>query len=275
MNATELYREGRLSEAVSAAIEEVKRHPADTGRRGFLCELLCFAGQWERADRQLDTLGQQDPQAMMGVALFRQLIRGEQARQQFHDEGRLPELLDNSDPRLQLHLRASICLRDGLGGEAVELLAEAEAQRPTLGGVADGQPFDDFRDLDDLNSSFFEVLTTTGRYYWIPMERVESVEFRKPERPRDLLWRRAHMVVCGGPDGEVFLPVVYPGSAADDDQRLRLGRLTDWCGGDDAPVRGYGQRAFLVGDEDRSILSLEEIAFNDPVTGTADDENYG
>ena len=50
------------------------------------------------------------------------------------------------------------------------------------------------------------MLTSTGKYYWIPMERVEMIEFHDPARPRDLLWRRAHMVVRGGPDGEVFLP---------------------------------------------------------------------
>ena len=81
-----------------------------------------------------------------------------------------------------------------------------------------------------MTASFFEVLTSTGKYFWIPLERVELVEFRPPERPRDLLWRPVHMIVRGGPDGEVYLPVLYAGSAADADDQIRLGRTTEWRG---------------------------------------------
>ncbi|MEI7815483.1 MAG: type VI secretion system accessory protein TagJ, partial [Coriobacteriia bacterium] len=72
------------------------------------------------------------------------------------------------------------------------------------------------------------VLTSTGKYYWIPLEAVELAEFRPPERPRDLLWRPTHMVVTDGPDGEVFLPTIYPLTFANGDDQLRLGRGTDW-----------------------------------------------
>jgi type VI secretion system protein ImpE len=145
--------------------------------------------------------------------------------------------------------------------------------RPAKSGRCNGQPFDDLRDLDDLTSSFFEVLTTTGKYYWVPIERVELVEFRAPQRPRDLVWRRAHMVVRGGPDGEVFLPVLYAGSHEDADDRIRLGRYTDWRSGDGGPVRGMGQRMFLAGDREWGVLELEEIILTDPSPEAADEPN--
>jgi type VI secretion system protein ImpE len=269
MNAKEHYDAGQLGEAVAAATEDVKRHPADTDRRGFLAELLCFSGELERADRQLDAMGHQDPQAMMGISMFRQLIRAEQARQEFFAEGRLPEFLDKPHERLQLHLQASILIREGRGGEAADMLRQAEEGRPQVSGSSGDRPFADLRDLDDLTASFFEVLTSTGKYYWIPMEQVELIEFRAPVRPRDLLWRRAHMVVSGGPDGEVFLPTVYAGSHAESDDQLRLARATDWRGGEGTPARGLGQRMFLVGDDDRGILALETITFSAPGGGDA------
>lgn len=272
MTPREHYQAGRLDEAVKAASEEVKKHPADTSRRGFLCELLCFAGDMERADKQLDAMGQQDPQTTVGISMIRQLIRAEQARQQFFGEGRVPALLDKPSEALRLHLEASICVREGNLGEAAGLLAQAEEARSKKSGVCDGQPFEDFRDLDDLTACFFEVLTSTGKYFWIPIERVEIIEFRPPERPRDLLWRRAHMVVNGGPDGEVFLPALYAGSHQEDDDRIRLGRYTDWRGGDGEPVRGFGQRTFLIGEEARAILELKELTINDPAPGEAKDE---
>ena len=48
------------------------------------------------------------------------------------------------------------------------------------------------------------------------------------------------------------------------DDRIRLGRMTDWRGGEGAPVRGIGQRLFAFGDEDVSILELKQITIAAP-----------
>jgi type VI secretion system protein ImpE len=265
MNAKEHFEAADLSAAIAAAREEVRKHPADTARRGFLCELLCFAADWERADRQLDALGEQEAEAQLGIAMFRQVLRAAQARQQFFDEGRLPEFVDPACERLNCHMEASIHLREGRPEEAATLLDKAEQLRPKPSGTCNDEPFADFRDLDDLTSSYFEVLTSNGKYYWIPMERVELIEFRAPQRPRDLLWRRAHMIVKDGPDGEVFMPVLYAGSHDDEDQRVRLGRYTDWQGEESEPSCGRGQRMFLVGDRTLSIMELTQLQLSDPV----------
>jgi len=265
MDAKEFFETGRLDDAVAAAGDDVKKHPNDAVPRIFLAELLCFAGNLDRADLQLDALGHQDPQATMQISMFRQLVRAEQARRQFYEEGRLPDFLDEPAGYLKCHLEASIRLREGHPAEAVELLEEAQRQRPVVSGTCGDKVFEGIRDMDDLTASFFEVLTSTGKYYWIPMERVDVIEFRAPEQPRDLLWRRARMVVRGGPDGEVFLPALYANSHTEEDDRMRLGRFTDWRGGDGTPVQGIGQRMLLIGEDARSIMELEEL------TVTADD----
>jgi len=131
--------------------------------------------------------------------------------------------------------------------------------RPAVSGQCNGQAFDDLRDLDDLTASFFEVLTTTGGYYWIPIERLVSVEFLAPQRPRDLIWRRAHMMVQDGPEGEVIVPAVYANPVDEVGDQVRLGRMTDWRGGDGEPVLGIGQRTYLVGDEALPIMQIESI----------------
>ena len=274
MNPRQLYDAGRLNDAIAVLSQELRSHPLDAARRGFLAELLCFAGLWERADTQLDTLGHQDPEAMVGVSLFRQLVRAAQAREQFFAEGRLPEFLDPpTSPAIRLYLEASIHLREGRSARAGDLLGEAENQRQRLSGTCNGRPFDDFRDLDDLTACVFEVLTSTGKYYWIPFERVERIEFRAPVRSRDLLWRQVHMMVSDGPEGDVFLPVTYP-MAGEADETLLLGRATDWRGGDGAPVRGVGQRTCLVGDEALGILEMEKLeiltAADDPAAPGSD-----
>jgi type VI secretion system protein ImpE len=259
MTPSQLYEIGDLKGAIAAAIEEVKKTPMDTSKRGFLCELLCFNGDLERADQQLDTIGKQDAKAVLGLALFRQLIRAEQARQQFYSDGRLPEFLGEPTPALRLYLEASIAYREGNLADAARLLGEAEEARPHVSGSCNGHPIDDLRDLDDRTAGFFEVLTSTGKYYWVPIERVRQIEIKKPERPRDLLWLQASMTVSDGPEGDVYLPTIYAGTLADPDEKARLGRVTDWKGGDAAPVTGIGLRTYLVGDEAKTVLELSEL----------------
>jgi type VI secretion system protein ImpE len=260
MDADELFRAGKLKEAVASVTEHVRGHPTDADRRWMLVELLCLEGKLERADTQLELIADQAPDARPGVSLFRQLVRAEQARRQFHSDGRVPEFLGLPGERLAKRLRAAVALREKDAKLAAQLAAEADEMRPSLRGTCDGKPFDELRDLDDMTADFFEVLTSTGKYYWIPFERVASVEFHAPSRPRDLLWRRATMSVREGPDGEVYLPAIYPGTDSVADDGARLGRSTDWVGGDGEPTRGVGQRTLLVGEEARPILEIESIA---------------
>jgi type VI secretion system protein ImpE len=264
VTASDLFRAGKLKDAIAAALDEVRNHPTDTGRRLFLAELCCFAGELERADNHLDAIAANDPQILPWIVTFRQLIRAEQARQDFFAQGRLPEFLARPEGAVSLLLEASIRVREGALEEGARLLGQAEEARPKPSGTCDDQAFDDFRDMDDLTACVLEVLTTNGTYYWIPISQIESIEFSDPVRARDLIWRRTHLVVEGGPDGEVYVPVLYPGAGAEADDLIRLGRQTDWRGGDQAPVRGVGQRTFLVGEDPRSILELKSITVEHP-----------
>lgn len=267
MDAREAYRAGDLTAALEGMNTEVRNNPTDQSRRGFLAELLCLSGNLERADIHLDTLGDQDSQAAPHIAVIRQLARAEQARRQFFGEGRVPEFIGAPTDVLKLHLEASLLLREGDAEAAAKKLAEAEEQRPKVSGVCDGEPFDDLRDLDDTTASFLEVLTSTGKYFWIPMERLIHVEFREPKRPRDLMWRQAAMEVRDGPDGEVYIPAIYPDPDGSNSDAAKLGKVTEWIGGDDgSPVRGVGQRTLLVGSDARPIMELQQLSVEAPAS---------
>lgn len=259
MTAQELYEAGRLSAAIEAALSEVKSKPTEVGRRYQLVILLCYNGELERADRQLDMLSTQHPDSAMGVALLRQLIRAELCRQEFHTAGRVPEFTDEPTELIKRHLQASICLREGEEGEAVKLLAEAEAERPQMMGVCDGQPFEDLRDLDDLLAPVFEFLTSSGKYYWVPIGDVTKLEMPPPGSLADLLWRPVQLTVLNQPPGAVYMPTLYVGSEQDEQENIRLGRATQWLGGEGAPVRGRGLRMLMVGDQARPILNIEHL----------------
>jgi type VI secretion system protein ImpE len=260
--ALDLYYAGKLKDAIAAATDQVRKAPTDNNARTFLAELLMFAGDLDRADRQYEALSTQDPQAAVHVAMQRQLLRAEQARQKFFTDGAVPDFLEQPNERLQLIMKASIALREKDYAGASKLLGEAEALFPKLKGQCDGQAFEGFRDLDDLTASIFEVLAPNGKYYWIPMENVVSVTFTPHQRTRDLLWRRGRIVLKSDIDTETFFPAIYPGSHLDADQRFALGQMTDWrAAAEGAPVRGVGQRTVLVGDADRPFVELKELKF--------------
>ena len=256
----QLFDAGDLDGAVAAATDAVRKNPGEIPHRLFLAELLCYQGNVDRADRQLDVLTQQQPDAVV-VLQFRQLLRAEKHRHECFLEGRAPEFLSDPPEHLQLMLKANLLQREGDRLAAADTIEEADSKRPQVSGTCDSTPFAGLRDLDDLSASFFEVLTSVGTYYWVPFESIDQIEFHAPAAPRDLIWRRASMSVHDGPDGEVFLPALYSGSATSDDRLLQLGRSTDWTD-EDGPIQGIGQRTYLVGEDDRPILTIGSIDFD-------------
>jgi type VI secretion system protein ImpE len=259
--AGDLFRAGRLADAVAAATAAVKNAPADIAQRVLLAELLVFAGNLERADVILDAASQVDPSALLIVSEFRQLLRAETARRQLYRDGRVPEFLGEPEPSEQASLKALVALRAGdLAGAKAQAEA-AEELRPRNPGAAGALTFDDFRDAGDLYPGFIETFTSTGKYYWIPLSRIETMIFHPPKRPRDLAWRRCSMTVTGGPDGEVYVPVTYYSDRDDLDDAHRLGRETSWSEPGDGPVLGWGQRVFLAGEEAVGIMDLETVEF--------------
>lgn len=288
-DAGRLFQAGRLTDAVAAANAAVRAKPADPTRRMLLAELLLFDGNLDRADIVLDACSDLDPTLAVVAAEFRQLVRAEKARRQLFADGRLPEFLGGIEAGQRAALAALVALREGDVAEAGRLAAVAEAERPHPSGSAAGVPFDDLRDGDDLLAGTFEVLTSTGKYFWIPIERVSLLEFHPPRRPRDLYWRRASMQVTDGPDGDVYLPAIYaapnivtPHAAAApnaatlaaaarsdaalaDSARadpLRLGRETGWGSAEGgAPVRGLGAKTFLCGEHAVTLMEMTTLTF--------------
>src|SRR3989442_286920 len=91
VSADELFREGKLEEAIELLGVGLRSNPADAQRRTFLFELLCFAGAHERADKQLDVLAGANPQAGMGALLYRAALPAERTRQELFLTGAFPQ----------------------------------------------------------------------------------------------------------------------------------------------------------------------------------------
>jgi type VI secretion system protein ImpE len=226
----EFFQSGRLQEAIQALGEEVRNAPLDTKRRTFLFELLCFAGEYDRAEKHLDILADSSQGASLGSLLYRSAIHAEKTRQQM--------FLDHSYP-----------LATEING---------------ISGIWNGKPVKSFHDADERMGASLEVFVA-GSYTWIALEQIASIEVPKPKRLRDLLWTPA--MVTTSPAfrslelGEVLLPVLYPLSWKHNDDLVRLGRSTVWEEGREREPAfvPFGQKMFLIDGQEVPMLELGKV----------------
>jgi len=260
MKTKELLDAGHLSAAIEQLNHEVRSHPTDSHLRTFLFELLCFAGDYARAERQLEVIAQQEATAEVGVQVYRNVLAAERARRRLFSEGLRPSFLFDPPRYVHLHLEAVDRLREANPTEAAALLEASASSRPRLEGRIEGEAFLDFRDGDDLMAPVLELIVHR-RYIWLPFEQIKHLTIAIPKRLRDLLWLPATLESHHGPVGEVFLPVLYDGSSEHADDRVKLGRMTDWRAMAEGLAQGVGQHLFCIDDQDRGLLEVREIEF--------------
>lgn len=258
MNASELYRSGKLDEALQAQLQEVKAHPADTGKRLFLFELAAFAGDLDRARRQIEAVSYDDPQMVTSVLQYRVMLDSEEARRKLFTEALAPRFFGDQPEHVHLRLQAALLMGEERHADAAEVLRQAEESTPVTSGTLNGRKFDVLRDADDLFGGVLEVFAQGG-YFWVPFEQIESVTAAEPRFPRDLLWPAARLEMRDGSGGNVFLPALYPGSYTHTDPLVRLGRHTEWVSAENGPVRGYGGHTYLVGEDAVALLEWREL----------------
>ena len=73
MNASDLFKAAKLPEAIDAQIAEVKANPGDQSKRLFLFEMLAFAGDLDRARRQIDAVNYGQMELDTAVLAYRKL----------------------------------------------------------------------------------------------------------------------------------------------------------------------------------------------------------
>lgn len=233
MKAHELYHAGKLDEAIESLSAELRSDPTDAQRRTFLFELLGFAGELDRAEKQLGVLGQGSPEAGMGTLLYHSALHAERVRQQMFLAGDYPR---GPAPRLP-------------------------------SGTLNGVPFRAIQDGDPRIGARLEVFAA-GQYTWIPLEHIASVRLSAPKRLRDLLWAPA--TVRTGPGfkgvelGEVLIPIMAPLSWQHADDAVRLGRVSEWQELEDGSQAPIGQKLLLVDDEEFPILEVRELDLDPP-----------
>lgn len=258
MNASELFKAGRLQAALDAQLQEVKAQPGDSNRRLFLFELAAFTGDLDRAAKQIEMLTFETPELLAASALYRQALEAEKARRDLFAKGQPPQFFQPPPEHVTKRLEAISELRSGRPAEAARILQEVNAAAPALKGQFNEKEFEGARDADDLFGPVLEAFSQ-GRYFWVPLEQVNSVGMNPPKFPRDLLWVPARLMLRDGSTGDVLLPSLYPNSHEHADEAIKLGRAVDWVEPAPGLVRGVGAKTYLIGDDAPGLLDWREL----------------
>ena len=228
MTAKQLFDAGKVRVAEGALAARLREHPTDIESRTFLFELLCFSGQYDRAEKQLSILSQGGKEAAMGAVLYYSALHAEKTRHEIFRKEEFPSL-------------------------------PAAASPP---GKLNGKPFQSFQDADPSIGARLEVFAA-GAYLWIPFQHIASLQMQPPRRLRDTLWSPAFVLT--GPSfqgtdiGEVLIPAVYPFSWKSEDEPVWLGRTTEWVADDGGREYPVGQKMFLVDDEEVPLLEIRSL----------------
>ena len=260
MNSIELLQEAKLSEARNLLIKEVKTSPSDTGKRTLLFQVLIFNGEWEKAERHLDIIASQNPTSEAGVQTYKNLIAAEKDRIEVSRLNQRPSFLPEAPIYFETYYEGLEKLVEKEMDEAKDFINQALAQRPNVSGTVNGTHFSGFSNTDTFLCAFLEAFVHE-RYVWIPFEAIKELSIPVPKTFFDLIWTSASLTTWEGLSMNCFLPVLYPDSFMQEDDRIRLGRLTEWTPLEGGCAKGFGQQVFQVGEEDMSILEIREVLF--------------
>ena len=277
MLAEQRIREGRLQEALAELQAQVRKEPANAKYRVFLFQLLAVLGQWERASNQLNVLGEMDAASLPMVQTYREAIRCELLRADVFAGRRSPLVFGDPQPWVALMLEALRLTAEGHPAQAQAARDQAFEAATATPGTLDGQPFEWLADADPRLGPMLEVIVN-GRYYWIPFQRVQTIQLEQPTDLRDFVWMPAQFTWANGGEAVGLIPARYPESHASADPLVRLGRKTEWLEGQAGTCLGLGQRMLATDQGEYSLLDIRHIELDtaeDPTEEIAPEAGVG
>jgi type VI secretion system protein ImpE len=253
MTPIELFQEARLTEAIASQQKILETRADDVAERLLLCDLLAFAGDRGSVRRQLEFLAKAPVEIREYVAEWLQLLNADEARH----TGRAPEFLLDPPGHMLRRIEAMEGLKACNEERALDHLDDADEMSPWIEGHVDGRPFEGWRDTDDILGPVLELLGG-GRWIWLAMDQVRKLRLEEANGLRDHIYRPATLWLCDGQVHELFIPVLYVGTAEHPEEGIRTGAGIDWIERIGL-MRGLGSRTFLFGEEELTVDEFRQV----------------
>lgn len=263
MDAQQLIAKGKLSQALVALQDQVRKDASNASLRIFLFQLLCVMGQWNRALTQLDVAAELDAAALPMAQTYRTAIRCEALRADVFAGRRTPVVFGEPQPWIALLLEALKLDAAGDVCGAARAREQAFDAAPAGGGSIDGTRFAWLADADQRLGPVLEAIVN-GRYYWIPFARMGRIVLDAPEDLRDLAWTPATFTFSSGGDAVGLVPTRYADTVAAGVDELLLARRTEWVERGRMSGYGLGQRMLATDGGEYALMDVRTIEFDTP-----------
>lgn len=261
MTSAELLRTGKLDEALKALQSEIRGKPDDQSLRRYLFQLEAVLGRLDKALNQLQVLASLDADSMMLAQIFRPVIACELLRRDVFAGKRSPLVFGEPMEWVGWLVQANADITRGEFEAAASLRDQAFDAAPAVPGRINGQPFEWLADADSRLGPVIEAYIE-GKYFWVPMARIQKMELEKPSDLRDLVWLPARFTWTNGGAVPGHIPVRYPGTESSQDSALKLARRTDWTEKPAGTWLGCGQRMFASDAGEHPLLETTLIELN-------------
>jgi len=270
--AGELLKSGDLGAALSAAKSAVKAKPTDARERTLLFQLLCVAGDWDRAASQLKVVAELDEAAAPMAQMYSRAIECELFREDVFAGKRSPLVLGEPNEWIGLLIEALRKNAEGkheaarsMRDEAFER-ADAVGGRLSIGATPDEAETSEIAWIADADSRLGPVLEVivNGKYYWAPFDRIAKVNIDPPEDLRDLVWTPGQFTWSNEGTAVALIPTRYVDSWKSDRDEIRLGRLTTWEEHEDGSWRGLGQRMLATDQAEAALPQVRSFELDLP-----------
>ena len=186
--------------------------------RTFLFELLCFAGEYTRAEKQLAVLSSGSPEKETGAIVYYAALHAEKTRHELFEKEDFP--------------------------------ADSPASPP---GELNGKPFTELRDADPDIGARLEVFAA-GAYVWLPSSTWNRSRWDRRNgcaiRCGLRRWSRRLPPSKAWTSEKCSIPAIYPFSWKQQDEEVWLGRITEWLADEQGRESPTGQKMLLVDGEE-------------------------
>ncbi len=254
-----------MSKALEAAQDVARNDPANAACRRVLFDLLCVAGQWERAKTQLKVMGELGGDEKI-VRVFGDLLLCESLRAEIFRGKKTPLVMGEPEEWLGWLVKSNEFAAHGEYEAAMELRAKAfDVAEPVPGKIND-EPFEWLGDADARLGPVLEVVIN-GQYKWLPLHQVTRIDLSEPSELLDLVWAQANFTWVNGGNAVGFIPVRYPGTEESPDGDMLLARKTDWKTMAEGIQFGIGQRELATDARDIALLDVRTIEFENDSSG--------
>jgi type VI secretion system protein ImpE len=261
MSEKKMLFSGTISGSLESLKQEIRKDPAKPELRTYLFQLLCIAGDYERAMTQLNIAADMDDMNKLMAGVCRPLLNCEALREEIFNGRHSPLIFGEPEAWIGQMIQALTLDGKKEHKAAKQMRQKALELAEPVAGTINQEPFEWIADADSRLGPILEIIVE-GKFYFTALSNIKKLEIAPPCDLRDVLWLPVSVVWKNDGQSVGFIPARYQGSVESKENAVLLGRKTIWNEVYKDVFWGLGQRMLATEKQDYPIMDVREVIFN-------------